>query len=347
MANETNDSEIYTKSASDGSIVLLLRAYREASGVFAIILSVELLLIVSGIFVNGAICLLMFRGKRYRRNTSNFFILHLSVTELFYRLVVFPIVVYFAVPTSDIENLQCKLLAFFSSTCSSATFASLTAIAVDRFQNIVHPLKSLKSKRKPHWLLVAVWLYAAVVSCPYVIGVRSVPVTELPEAKGMKCKDCVGKKLCDIPQDAGGQSCITLYFVLAFITPILAIAVLYTKIVVFLHERSHKGMIHKVALKSKSKAVRMLVVAVLGYAVALGPAALYAMLRSYGALNNVSFHLILFVALIAQVTTYTSSLANPLIYAYYSGDFRKELWSFCRRRKISSAITMNNTGITK
>ena len=65
-----------------GSIFLLFRSYDEARIAFIAILTVNLVLIILGIIVNVAICLVMLRKKRYQRNGSNFFILHLSVTEL-------------------------------------------------------------------------------------------------------------------------------------------------------------------------------------------------------------------------------------------------------------------------
>ncbi|KAL9987446.1 hypothetical protein ACROYT_G001759 [Oculina patagonica] len=69
---------------------------------------------------------------------------------------------------------------------------------------------------------------------------------------------------------------------------------------------------HKVAARSKS----------IGYVLSLGPAVVFAMLRSYGALNETPFSTLLLVSSMVDIATYTSSLANPLIYAYYNKDFR-------------------------
>ena len=315
-----------------GSTFLLIRSYEEARNIFAIIISVNLLVIVSGIIVNAGICYVMLRGKRYKRNTSNFFIAHLSVVELVFRLLVFPLIIFFAVPASGIETSQCKLISFLSMTSASAIFVSLVAIATDRYQSIVHPLKKLKSERKPVLLLCLVWLYAAIVSCPPVISVDSVPVLEIPEARGMACENCTDKKLCDIPQSPLGQSSTTLYFLLAFVVPLSVIFVLYTMVAIVLHQRGNNGMMHQVAARSKSKAVRMLIITVFGYVLSLGPAVVIAMLRSYGVFNEAPFGIMLLVSWIVQFITYTSSLANPLIYAHYNGDFRKELLRIFRRR---------------
>ena len=318
-----------------GVIVLLLRSHKEAPISFATILSIATVLIVLGILVNGAICYVMLRGKRYSKNTSNFFIMHLSVTELISRLFIFLTAVYSYVITSEIESIQCRLLRFFSTIFASAVFVSLVAIAFDRYQNIVHPMKALKSKRKPLHLALLVWLYAATVSITSTVGARSISIRDTPEAQGMDFNNSASERmLCDTSQNVEGQVSTTSYFILAFLVPVIVIFVLYTKIAIFLHQRSNNGMMHKVAARSKSKAVRMLIIIVFGYLLSLGPAALFSMLRSYGILRSMSFRDMLTVSWVIELVTLTSSLGNPIIYSYYNGVFRKELAKFfCRKNR--------------
>ena len=314
------------------AIVLLVRSYKEAPMSFATILTIASLFIMLGILVNGVVCYVMLRGKRYRKNTANFFILHLSVTELVLRLLILPIMVYSLVSNSEMENVHCKFLTFFTTIFGSAIFLSLAAIAVDRYQNIVHPMKALKSKRKPVRLVLQVWLYATIVSSPFVICVKSSYIKKIPEVQEMDCENCVDKNLCDVSQDTMGQVSTTSYFILGFLVPLVVILVLYTKIFTYLHERSNSGMMHKVAARSKSKAIRMLIITVFGYVLSLGPTAVFAMLRSYGIFSSTSFDVMLMVSWIVELVTYTGSLGNPLIYAYYNRDFRKELLRLLRKK---------------
>ena len=286
------------------AFVLLARSHKEAPVSFGTILAIAISLILSGVLVNSAICFVMFRGKRYRRNNSNFFIFHLSVTELAVRLLIFPIVVYSLIVTSEMQSVQCKFLTFFTSTFRSVTFVNLAAIAFDRHQNIAHPIQALKSKRKPVQLVFLVWLYASMVSVPAVFSVKSISIKDIPEAQGMVCENCLEKKICDVPQDKMGKASTILYFLLAFFVPLVVICLLCTKIAVILHQRSNNGRMHKLAAKSKSKAVRMLIVTVFGYLVSLGPSVLLAMLRSYGVFNNASFNVMLLVSWIVELTIY-------------------------------------------
>ena len=321
-----------------GVLILLNRSRKEAQLWFLSILSIAMFLFVLGIVANGVICFVMLPGKRYKKNTSNFYILHLSVTDLVSRLLIDPIVVYTAVTASKIESIQCKFISLFSNSFASATFISLAAMATDRYQNIVHPMKALKARRKPVHQVFLVWLYAILVSIPSVVSVKSISIYEIPEAQGMDCENCSDIEICDIPQNAMGQVSTTSYFVFAFLVPLTLIFVLYSKIAIVLHQRSSNGIMHKVAARSKSKAVRMLVLAVFGYALSLGPASLFVTLRSYGNFNNSSFHKLFAVSCMVKILTLTSSLGNPIIYAHYNGDFRKEiLKKFCRSSTKFSA----------
>lgn len=308
-----------------GSVVLLLHSKKEAPISFAAILSVATVFILLGVLVNGTVCFVMLRGKRNRRNTLNFFVLHLSVTELVVRLLIFLTVVCSLFATWEIESVQCKILRLFSTSFSSAVFLSLAAIAFDRYQNIIYPMNALKSNKNPVHLVFLVWLCAITISIPCVVSVNSISIKETPEAQGLNFESYPDSKLCDISQNAMGQVSTTLYFILAFVIPVAAIFALYINIAIFLHRRSNSGIMHKVVARSKSKAVRMLIVAVLGYVLSLGPASLFSMLRSYGYLGSMSFEDKLTLIWVVEFVTLTSSLGNPIIYSYYNGDFRKEL----------------------
>ncbi|KAK2567889.1 Pyroglutamylated RF-amide peptide receptor [Acropora cervicornis] len=323
MNSEYGSSE---RTLPGGLTLLIFRSYNEKKLAFAISLSISAILITLGIIVNVAICFVMLRKKRYLRNCSNFFIMHLSGMELVYRFLVFPILIRLTAPSSAITNNQCKTTAIFYYAFASAIFPSLLIIAVDRYHSIIHPLETLKLKRKRFWLACFVWLFAVIASCPFGACVETASVLEIPEARGIPFDDtCQKTRLCNIPQSSFGQAVTTLYFLLAFAFPLIAILVLYTKVVIFLNQRSRNGAINKTAVRSKVKAVRMLFISVTSYILSLGPGVVLPMVRSYGIFNNFSFDVILLVSWSAEFASYTSSLGNPLIYGYYNGDFRKEV----------------------
>ena len=121
MSLKCNNSSFTFESDNHSRLVVTMIRYdREERYSFSTFLPINVLLIVLGIIVNLAICFVMIRKNRYRRNTSNLFILHLSVTELVYRLLIFPVVIYIAVQTSAVSSVHCKLISFISETWPAA-----------------------------------------------------------------------------------------------------------------------------------------------------------------------------------------------------------------------------------
>ena len=136
--------------------------------------------------------------------------------------------VYFVIPRSGIEKILCKSVSFFSETRRSTTFGSLVAIAIDRYQHIVHHFESLKSTKESRAPLVSmVWLYATLTSFPLVISVESVPLPSIPEAQSMEFNNSTDIALCSIPENTLGQFTTTLYSLLEFVFPLALITALY------------------------------------------------------------------------------------------------------------------------
>ena len=340
--NSSNTSQLDYPNPFKGSALTLLTrssSLKESPVSFGVVLAIGTLLILLGIAVNVTICFVMLRRKRYKKNTSNFFILHLSVTELVIRLQIFPLVVYSLTVLSGMNTLQCKLLTSLTSILGSSIFISLVAIAFDRYQNIVNPMTTFKSRRRPVQPVFLVWLYAIVISIPSAISVRSISVKDLPESNGKDCRNCL-EKTCLIPQDTLGQFSAIWYFIFAFFVPLLVIFMLYAKIAIVLHQRDNDGALHRVATRSKNKAIRMLIVTVFGYFFSFGPDVVFSVLRSYGVFKSASFTVTFLSAAMVELSMYASSLINPLIYAYYNGAFRRELQRLvcnkCRSREVGS-----------
>lgn len=325
--NSSNTSQLDRLNLFNSDALTVLTrssSLKEAPVSFGVVLAMGILLILLGIAVNATICFVMLQKKRYKKNNSNFFILHLSVTELVIRLLIFPLVVYSLTVLSAMSTLQCKLLTSLTTILGSSIFVTLVAIAFDRYQNIADPMMTFKARRRPVQAVLLVWLYSIVMSIPSTISVRSISVKDLPESNGKDCRNCQ-EKTCLIPQDTLGQFSSIWYFIFAFFVPLLVIFTLYAKIATLLRRRDNDGAFHKVATRSKSKAIRMLIATVFGYFFSFGPDVVFSVMRSYGVFKNTSFTVTFLSVTIVELSMYTSSLINPLIYAYYNRAFRREL----------------------
>lgn len=294
-------------------------------------------LIFLGIVINATVCGVMLKNKCVLKNLSNFFVFHLSVVDLIFRLLtVGPITYLSRVYSTEKSAIPCKLLHFFSSACGAAFFVTLVVISVDVYRDAASPLKGLMSRRTPFLVVFGVWLYAAVCSGPLMYSAQSVLYTEIPEVRPNvtdEFKNCSVPKLCDFYRNWSGQLSTTLYFVLAFLAPLVVIVILFLLTYVYLRRDYKSGAISKETANTKGKVTRMLSALSLGVVICWGPTVLISMLRSYDRLADVSPDIVLILTIITELMKFMNSLFNPLIFACYIPNFRKDWFGLCKNCK--------------
>ena len=291
-------------------------------------------LIVLGIVINATVCAVMLLNKCVLKNLSNFFVFHLSVADLIFRLLtVGPVIYLSAVYNTNKSAIPCKLFHFFSSACGAAFFVSLVVISADVYRDTASPLKGVMSARTPFLVVFGVWSYAAVCSGPLMYSAQTVPYTEIPEvARNLtdELKNCSVPKLCDFYRNWSGQLSTTLYFVLAFLVPLVVMVILFLLTYVNLRRDYKSGAISKETANAKGKVTRMLSALSLGVVICWGPTALISMLRSYDGLADVAPDIVLIVAIVTELMKFMNSLFNPMIFACYIPNFRKDLVGLCK-----------------
>ena len=148
-------------------------------------------------------------------------------------------------------------------------FCSTVVIALDRYNNIVFPLKSRKGKQNPFSILTLLWLFSLPVLLSASDGVK---IAELPEVDDNLMK-LFGRNavVCDLSRDWSGQFSTTVYFFFPILIPILILSSAYIRIVICLSKRGRLQPANRNAAKSKVKAVRMLALMVVGFVVNWGP----------------------------------------------------------------------------
>lgn len=294
-------------------------------------------LIFIGIVINATVCGVMLKNKCVLKNLSNFFVFHLSVADLIFRLLtVGPLIYLSAVYSTEQGGVSCKLLHFFSSACGAAFFVSLLVISVDVYRDAASPLKGLMSRRTPFVVVFGVWVYAAVCSGPLMYSAQSVLYTEIPEvARNLteQLTNCSVPKLCDLYRNWSGQLSTTLYFVLAFMVPLIVMVILFVVTYVYLNKDFKNGTISKETANMKRNLTRMLSALSLGVVICWGPTVFISMLRSYDVLAEVRPDIVLILAIVTELMKFVNSLFNPLIFAYYIPNFRKDWFGFCSCRK--------------
>ena len=93
--------------------------------------------------------------------------------------------------------------------------------------------------------------------------------------------------------------------------------VTYTKIAVNLWKRSKKGKIHGAVAKCKAKTIRLMVTALLVFAVCWGSNFIVDLLRVCGVLENLSLESDVMLQILCLIAQASSSCLNPAVYAFF------------------------------
>ena len=279
-------------------------------------------LVGCGGFLNLLVMYVMLRSHKIRTSISSFLIFHLSLTHVVFHTAVS----LFRLNWSH----NCKAFVLIELSCSAAIFGSLVAIAWDRHRNILQPFKSLVPRRTKTYffILAGVWMYAFTTSTPFIYSVRT-KSREVCWKEQNTTEKCRNYTFCYAPSDWKTQLSKTLFFNMAFVFPFTYMLVTYTKIAVNLWQRSKNGKIHGAVAKCKARSIRLMVIALLVFGVCWGLNFIVDLLRVYGVLDNASLETDIMLRILCLIAQASSSCLNPVVYAFFSPEFRENCVKFC------------------
>lgn len=311
-----------------------------------------------GAVENIVVCCVLATGRIGRSPTklSNFFILHLAITDLVFRAV------NFLRRTADRENLDasavhCQLAIFSQFTCAAVAFVLLTGIAIDRYIHILFPLRSLTMKTRKYLVIISIWFYALMICSGFICSATISPRPQFPRSQRYLLSNSLSNltrnatvssdskplRIHCIPGKAGSlerKVAFTVYFVFAFVVPLILIMFAYTKITVFLWKRTKtNNAINSSMAKAKLKAIQMFVLVVFSFLISWGPVMILDMLASYPTKRGRITYQKLPLRPLFECISQTSSIFHPFIYAFCDANFRRNLRRCCHWRKDSVRIT--------
>ena len=284
-----------------------------------------------GLASNLFVLFIMTRRQLIRKNVSNFYIFHLAVAEVLYRIALIVLKIFNSTVESDfISNADCKAMAFWPNVTCAAVFVLLAGIAMDRKNHIINPLKNLALVKHRSTRIVLIWFFSVAVSFPLIFGANLSP--KLDNARQINSTHSVPAVFnCVLPRGTLlSKISFTIYFLFAFIVPLSIITTSYCKIFLYLRKRASKQNMSPCYIRSKCKALRMLVLVVVGVLLSWGPIMFSHLARVYGARFKVG------EISLKQVTmsiSLTSSVIHPVLYSFGNANFRCEVERAFRRCK--------------
>ena len=329
---------------------------------FMTLLSISIALLALGIVANIIVCCGLSRCRISRSTTklSLFFILQLAITDLVYRAVT--VILTATDKKEDLSPEHCKLAIFSQFSCAAVLFVLLTAIAIDRYVHILYPLQSLTINTRKYLIMFFISLYSMLICSGFIAS--AAPASRIFRRKFRQPtfyppRNVTTNDTSIFNYEAIKTHCVpgisaslerkvafTIYFVFAFLMPLLMIILVYTRITVFLWKRAKTdNSVNRITAKAKLRAIHMFIMVVFSFLISWGPIMILDMLDSYpitkGEITLNKFPLRPVFVCISQ----TSSIFNPFIYAFGDANFRRSLRLCCRRTKGSRKITRVSPGI--
>ncbi|XP_030058242.1 G-protein coupled receptor 83 [Microcaecilia unicolor] len=286
-------------------------------------------IIVFSLFGNVLVCHVVIKNKRMHSATS-LFIVNLAVADILITLLNTPFTLARFVNSTWVFGKGMCHVSRFAQYCSLHVSAlTLTAIAVDRHQVIIHPLKPRISTAKGVVYITIIWIMAACFSLPHAIyqklftfeyseeNIRSLCLPDFPE-----------------PADLFWKYLDLATFVLLYALPLLIISITYTTVAKKLWLRNAIGDVtteqYFTLRKKKKKTIKMLMLVVVLFAVCWFPLNCYVILLSSQTIrtNNALYFAFHWFAM-------SSTCYNPFIYCWLNESFRAELKALlgmCRKQ---------------
>ncbi|NXK14344.1 NK1R protein, partial [Herpetotheres cachinnans] len=273
------------------------------------------LIVVVSVVGNVVVMWIILAHKRMR-TVTNYFLVNLAFAEA--SMSAFNTVVNF---TYAIHNewyyglLYCKFHNFFPIAAVFASIYSMTAIALDRYMAIIHPLQPRLSATATKVVIGIIWLLAFLLAFPQ--GYYSV-MEELP-----------GRLVClvewpDHSTNVYGKTYHFCMTILIYFLPLLVIGCAYTVVGITLWASEIPGdssdRYHE-QVSAKRKVVKMMIIVVCTFALCWLPYHIYFTLQYF----NPEWYLQKFIQQVYLAIMWlamSSTMYNPIIYCCLNDRFR-------------------------
>ncbi|XP_069553655.1 G-protein coupled receptor 83-like [Brachyistius frenatus] len=296
----------------------------------ALLVAAYCLIIVISLFGNTLVCHVVVKNKRTQSATS-LFILNLAVADIFITVLNTPFtLVRFVNSTWVFGRTMCHISRFVQYCSLHVSTLTLTAIALDRRQLILHPLRPRMSPAQGGVWVAVIWIMASCFSLPHAIYQKLLTFTYSKDKERSLCVPDFPE-----PSDVYWQYIDLLTFILLYMLPLIIITASYTTVARRLWRHNAIGDTttaqHATHRRKRRRTLAMLLLVVAVFAVCWFPLNCYVVLLSSQAIHSSNALYFCFHWLAMSSTCY-----NPFIYCCLNPTFRQELrllFDRCRRRQ--------------
>ncbi|XP_041367068.1 G-protein coupled receptor 54-like [Gigantopelta aegis] len=278
------------------------------------------------------------------RSATSYYIINLALTDLAFILIVVPFTLSMFI-THDwlFGNGICKLVMYMIYVTLQATCLTLTAMAIDRYFAIVHPIKSINSRTPQMSIMISVgiWVASLCLSIPFLLFNKE--VTE--DGQHTYCRD-------DWPNETWRKGVALAVVMTTYVIPLTIIIVCYTQILKHISRRRIRITEENEQLspnelqtnqreRYRKKVTKMVAIVVILFASLWLPIHVFNLCVFYLP-GFPKTSLMLDLKVVALTLCYSNSCVNPFVYAFH-GDgfrraFRKSLASCARNNRVRPVV---------
>lgn len=279
-------------------------------------------IILVSLLGNSLVIIVVYKRRRMR-TTTNFMIVNMAVSDVFFALFTTPPSIRTVYAGEDLlvggitAELICKLVTFIQQASIGVSILSLTVIAFDRFFAIIVPFRKVITCRTARYLIVLTWLTSILFAAPMLYTNRIV-VSE--GSNGTFCME-IWEPL--FSSEKARKNYTFVQFSVFYAGPLTIITILYTAIVIELWRGSsttHCAQAnYQEVEKSNRKVLKMLVTVLVVFALFWLPVYIFQFMYYVG--NNICGVSVL-IQFIGYFLCQATSAVNPLIYAFFSENYR-------------------------
>ncbi|GAB6031577.1 hypothetical protein CHUAL_009342 [Chamberlinius hualienensis] len=305
-------------------------------------------ILVVGLVGNLLVPLVVWRN-RDMRNSTNFFLVNLSIADLLVLMVCMPTVlveIHCRPEVWVMGEFMCKVVPFLELAAAHVSALTILAISIERYYAICKPLKAgyKLTRMRKLVIIISLWLFATLATSPLITMTHYVMVDYTDNTTVPTCKIGI--------EDAGEKVYHLSITIIFFLLPLLILVAIYTVIVRHLIAApTIMGIkLDTSNMKARRQVVVMVGTVVVFFFICLLP---FKVLTLWTVLDpdNLSLPMEVFFNLLffCRIMVYINSAINPILYNLTSTKFRQAflkavgLKSRDRRHRLDRQTTFTTT----
>ncbi|KAJ8029096.1 G-protein coupled receptor 54 [Holothuria leucospilota] len=271
------------------------------------------LFIIVFVGVSGnSLVLFVIVKHRDMRTVTNYFVGNLAITDISLLLIC-------ALPTAlilcgwQMGEFICRSTSYMQSVTVQATCLTLTVMTIDRYNLIVHAVKSRNTRTTTRAAVfnIFIWIFSFLVHIPAFVGTRKVD------------SECKRKFKHD---DGPLIHYVIGNFFLMYALPLTVIVFCYIKILVQVWRKTSEGtesaQAQARALRRKKKITKMVFIVVVLFAICWAPLHVVNTVVFVN-LDSPAPQVWGIIHICTLLLAYTNSIVNPFVYAFATTSFKK------------------------